>query len=274
MSEYLKGKNLCPMQAISREGPALFKKSGKPSETISRIPSNRERYSPILLATISATKVAINMNTKEIRGRKLELKLTDRQRAILVGLLLGDGHLETQNGGRTYRLKVEHGSAQADYVRWLFQELREWIPAEKPYVKVRKDGVQNIGFTTYSHGSLRFYGQQFYNGKRKRMPKIIQKMLEPISVAIWFMDDGSRKSAKHLCYIIHTLGYTKADLELVQKALQTRFGIKAIQHRQKEKYWRLYIPSESARQFESLIEEYVRPITSMKHKLITYLPKK
>lgn len=214
------------------------------------------------------------MNTKEIREQKLELKLTERQRAIIVGLLLGDGHVETQNGGRTYRLKVEHGSAQMDYVRWLFQELREWIPANQPYVKIRKNGTRNVGFTTYSHGCLRFYGQQFYEGKRKRMPKIIGKMIDPISVAVWFMDDGSRKSARHFSYILHTLGYTKQDLEIAQKALLSRFGIHTTQHRQKEKYWRLYIPSGSANQFESLIMEYVQPITSMKHKLITHLPKK
>ena len=209
------------------------------------------------------------MNTKEIREQKLKLRLTDRQRAIIVGLLLGDGHLETQNNGRTYRLKVEHGSAQADYVHWLFEELREWILAEKPYVKVRKDGTQNVGFTTYSHGNLRFYGQQFYEGTRKRMPKIIVKMIEPISVAVWFMDDGSRKSAKHRCYIIHALGYSRQDLEIAQKALQMCFGINVTLHKQKEKYWRLYVPSESARQFESLIREYVQPIASMKHKLVT-----
>lgn len=209
------------------------------------------------------------MNTKEIRERKLKLELTDRQRAIIVGLLLGDGHLETQNNGRTYRLKVEHGSAQADYVHWLFQELREWIPADKPYVKVRKDGVHNVGFTTYSHGSLRFYGQQFYEGKKKRMPPIISKMIEAISVAVWFMDDGSRKSAKHHTYILHTLGYTKADLEQAQAMFETKFGIKTILHRQKEKYWRMYIPQESAKQFETLIREYVSPIASMRHKLVT-----
>lgn len=253
------------MQAISREDS----RKRKPSETTCWIPRNRERYSPILLATISAAQVAINMNTKEIRERKLELELTDRQRAIIVGLLLGDGHLETQNNGRTYRLKVEHGSAQADYVHWLFKELREWIPAEKPYVKIRKDGVQNVGFTTYSHGSLRFYGQQFYEGKRKRMPMIIQKMIEPISIAVWFMDDGSRKSAKHQTYILHTLGYSKSDLELAQAMFEKRFGIKAVLHRQKEKYWRMYIPTESARKFESLIREYVSPIQSVQHKLVT-----
>ena len=37
-----------------------------------------------------------------------KMKLSREQREILVGILLGDAHLETQNRGRTYRLKVEH----------------------------------------------------------------------------------------------------------------------------------------------------------------------
>ena len=50
------------------------------------------------------------MNTKEIREYKNTLKLTDIQKSILIGTLLGDGHLETQDEGKTYRLKIEHQS--------------------------------------------------------------------------------------------------------------------------------------------------------------------
>lgn len=213
------------------------------------------------------------MNTNEICNQKKGLKLTDRQRAIIVGLVLGDGHLETQNNGRTYRLKVEHAEPQGDYVRWLFDELREWIPAGEPYVKVRKNGERNIGFNTYSHPSLRYYGQQFYEKKVKRMPKIIAKMIEPASVAVWFMDDGSRKSAKHQTYNIHTLGYSESDLKVAQEALLKRFGITTALHSQKGKYWRLYIPRESASRFEQLVAPYLQPILSMHHKLGT-MPKK
>ncbi len=209
------------------------------------------------------------MNTKEIREQKRELKLTDRQRAIIVGLILGDGHLETQDKGKTYRLKVEHAESQGDYVHWLFNELREWIPATEPYVKVRANGERNVGFNTYSHASLRFYGHQFYE-KKKRIPRMIAKLIEPISIAVWYMDDGSRKSARHHTYNIHTLGYSKEDLELLQDMFKKKFGIEAVMHRQKEKYWRLYIPSESATSFGVLIDEYVRPIKSMAHKLITH----
>jgi len=49
------------------------------------------------------------MRLKEIEDYKKDLKLSSLQREIIVGLALGDGHLETHNNGRTYKLKVEHG---------------------------------------------------------------------------------------------------------------------------------------------------------------------
>jgi len=206
------------------------------------------------------------MNTKEIKEYKKHLKLTDKQRDILVGLLLGDGHLETQNNGKTYRLKVEHSLEQKDYVLWLYQEFKEWTH-KQPYSKQRKNGQQSTGFTTYSHGSFRFYGQQFYVKGKKVVPKIIGKLLNPLGIAIWFMDDGSRKSRQHKTFIIHTLGYSKKELELLQNVLLQKFKIKTSLHKQKRKYLRLYILSESAERFQRMIELYVKIIPSMKHKL-------
>ncbi len=83
------------------------------------------------------------------------------------------------------------------------------------------------------------------------------------------MDDGSRKSAKHKTYIIHSLGYTKSDLLRIQSVLQKKLGLQVALHQQKGRYWRLYIPSESARVFEQLTKEYIQPIVSMGHKLVT-----
>ena len=214
------------------------------------------------------------MNTNEIKKAKEGVTLTKRQRAIIVGLILGDGHLETMNNGRTYRLKVEHSLEQEDYTKWLFSELRDLIPASKPYIKVRKSGQKSIGFTTYSHGTFRFYGKAFYpGGAAKRIPKMIKKLLTPLGVAVWFMDDGSRKSLRHSTYNIHTLGYSKKDLKVLQSALKDNFDIKTTLHSQKGKYWRIYIPSDSAEKFTDLIKGYVQPIQSMQHKLVTNCPK-
>ena len=43
------------------------------------------------------------MRSIEIERHVKNLKLTERQRAIVTGLLLGDGHLETQNNGTEAR---------------------------------------------------------------------------------------------------------------------------------------------------------------------------
>lgn len=205
------------------------------------------------------------MNTNEIREYKKTLELTDLQRSILVGTLLGDGHLETQDKGKTYRLKIEHQARQRDYVEWLHSQFKGWtrsgiykkLKAEKGYV----------GFNTYSHGAFRFYAQQFYVERKKKIPKIISKLLDSVSLAIWFMDDGSWKSNKHNTFIIHTLGFAKNDLELVQQVLQKKFKIETKLHRQKEKYWRLYINSKSAKDFENIIKPITSLFDSMKAKM-------
>lgn len=206
------------------------------------------------------------MNTKEIREYKETLKLNDLQKSILIGTLLGDGHLETQDKGKTYRLKVEHQLLQSDYTEWLYDQFKEWIRSGI-YKKTKANNKEYVGFTTYSHGAFRFYAQQFYVDGKKKIPNLIRKLLDPISLAIWFMDDGSWKSEKHKTFIIHTLGFTKTDLEIVQKVMIDKFNIKTRLHKQKEKYWRLYIVSESAKDFENVIKPYTNLIQSMKAKM-------
>lgn len=193
------------------------------------------------------------MNTKEIREKKKDLKLSKRQRELIVGLLLGDGHLETQNSGRTYRLKVEHGSAQREYLEWLAKEFQDWLISG--WYEKHKGTKVVYGFTTVSHPAFRFYGGQFYQNRKKRTPPLIKKLMTPLSLAIWFLDDGSAKSSKHRSLVIHSLGYNHKDLELVQETLQG-FGIESSLHKQRNNSFRLYLPYASA----LIVEQFVRPI--------------
>ena len=211
------------------------------------------------------------MYSREIEERKEKLKLKPIQREILVGLLLGDACLQTQNRGRTFRLKIEHSLFQKEYVDWLYQNFREWVrtPPKIKKKKVRKKKYLNYGFETLSVGDFRFFAQQFYDKDgKKRIPRMIKKLLTPRGLAVWFMDDGSIKSRKHRGYNIHTLSFSKKDQRLLQKALRDHFGIKTSLHRQKkykETKWRLYIRGESGEKFRKLIEPFI--ISSLKYKL-------
>lgn len=206
------------------------------------------------------------------KDQKEKLKLNDSQKRLLVGLLLGDGHLETANG-RTYRLRVEHSERQKEYLVWLFNQFREWMTAVEPKRKVRADGRVSYEMVTCYHGAFRFYAQQFYVGKKKRIPLLFNRLVSDESLAIWFMDDGSRKSSKHKTFIIHTLGYNFADLERVCSGLNKVFGLEVTIHKQRNKTWRLYIPSKSAELFSSLVFKLMKKIPSMLYKLENNMPK-
>lgn len=195
-----------------------------------------------------------------------KLKLTTKQKEILVGIILGDGHLETQNSGITYRLKVEHSIKQKEYVDYLYQIFKEFTISplkERTRISLGKE-LKSYGFTTISSGIFRFYGQQFYHNGKKVMPKIISKMFSPKSLAMWFMDDGSYKSVHHRTYIIHANCYTKDELELIKSVFEKKFGIKVGIHKQYSQ-WRLYVYSESAQLFKKIIEPYILP--SLRYKL-------
>ncbi|NBD73741.1 hypothetical protein GVX82_01720 [Patescibacteria group bacterium] len=211
------------------------------------------------------------MNSNEIKTLKRTLSLSKRQKEMLVGLVLGDGHLETSDNGRTYRLKVEHCMEQEEYVHWLHEEFREWVRGE-PYIKVRTSGQRSIGFTTYAHGAFRFFAQQFYASGTKRMPDMLPKLLTPLGLALWYLDDGSRKSREHTTYVIHAVGYTKRELGCAQQALAA-LGVATSLHKQPKHTWRIYVLSRSAERFRSLIEPHVEHLATMSYKLDNTLPK-
>ena len=216
-----------------------------------------------------------NMNTKELRDMKKTLKLSNFQREIIVGTILGDGHMETNNG-ITYRLKIEHSIKQKEYTDWLYQGLESWVlkePCEKKKAVFGKV-FTNVWFNTVSHVALRYYGKVFYRDKVKTIPINIAKLLTPISLAVWFMDDGSIKSKFHKTLLINTQSFPKNKLEFLQKAISQKFQINSYLRKQKEGF-QIEFRGQDAINFAKTIEPYL--ISSMKYKIdpigLTKLPK-
>ena len=184
--------------------------------------------------------------------------MNEKQRSMMVGTLLGDGHLETQNHGRTYRLKIEHSIKQKDYTDWLYRNFKSWVndvPKEKKKI-VKGKTYKNYYFQTRSVGEFRFYGQIFYDESgKKQIPKFIHKLLTPLALAVWFMDDGSAKSKQHKALILNTQCFSKKDLRLLIEALDKRFDVRAKLRPQKEGM-QLIIPQPE--KFIELILPYLR----------------
>lgn len=178
--------------------------------------------------------------------------LNARQHAILIGSLLGDGTLRKQ-GTRTNALfEVNHAFAFKAYVDWKYEQLRTFVLTPP---KARKGRGKRVAyrFTTRSLPIFTHYYALFYEKGRKRIPKNI--MLNPLSLAIWFMDDGTKsRSALYL----NTQQCSMEEQQCLQRALQGTFGITSALNRDR-KYHRLRITTESTKVFEEIIRPYVLP---------------
>ncbi len=205
------------------------------------------------------------MNTLELRKQKALLTMTERQRQILVGMLLGDAHLERQRGARTARLKIEHSLRQSAYVDWKYTEWRDWVRTP-PRARERRNRLgtvsTNIGFTTLSHVELEEFRMRFYRDHRKVVPVGLE--LTQLSMAVWFMDDGSRKSSQCRGLYLNTQSFTSAEIQLLQTVIQRDVGVETTVRKQRDGL-QIYVPAPSASGMNAYIADEILP--SMRYKL-------
>ena len=218
------------------------------------------------------------MRSREIEEYKSGLSLSKRQKEILIGLILGDGHLENLYTPRVGRLKVEQSYKHKDYVDWLYKEFRSWVRT-KPKIKKKKvwnKNYLNYGFLTYGHHLLGEFQKRFYRKRKKIIPNDLEKDITCLGLAIWFMDDGSIKSKRHKGFFLNVQDFKERDVKRLQKMLENKFGITS-STRKDEKGEQIYLGGKSGEKFITLIRPYI--ISSMKYKIpralrLTKLPKR
>ena len=127
---------------------------------------------------IKETLLALNKpkllkgKSKALKTLKESLKLTLLQKQVLVGILLGDAHLSTQDKGKTYRLHVYQSEKHEVYTFHLYTIFKEWVltPPTKQN-RIYKTGLLKnkqgfmISFKTISSPAFRFYAHNFYGEK-------------------------------------------------------------------------------------------------------------
>ena len=193
--------------------------------------------------------------------------LTLKQNEVLLGTLLGDGVLELD--GRYPRLRIDHSRRQRAYVEWKYRIFRNLTMSgikqfsQKLDCRTKKR-YSHCKFDTISTPLLNdFYGMFYANG-RKRVPRDIVGILKkPLSLAVWFMDDGYKRNDCNALRI-NTDSFNVDEQKILQKCLVKNFGIKTKLHR-KGKYWNIYIPNPETKKFCKIIEPFV--IAELKYKI-------
>ncbi|MBI3323016.1 MAG: recombinase RecA [Candidatus Omnitrophica bacterium] len=196
-------------------------------------------------------------------------RLGDFQLEIIRGSLLGDGCLSSNRRRRFsqgVRFRMCHGPAQERYARWkagLFKNLPVSIARHV------KGGVE-VDLTPLPElAGLRreVYGE---DGK-KRLSRAFLHALTPLSLAIWYMDDGSfqirnkARSAGRSDFCVEAL--SPESREALVQHLRKRWGLEAgLTSRGKERKAYIVFPKRATDALHRLIARYIHP--SMEYKLL------
>jgi hypothetical protein len=193
----------------------------------------------------------------EIRDLKKRLRLTEEQKAVLIGTMLGDGHLAENWSKTNYRLKVSQSKEQEEYVLWKYRVFKDFV-LTGPRLHVSTNSVR---FATMSHPEFTVFRNLFYQGRRKIIPSSLHQLLTPLALAVWFMDDGNCKGAG---LNLNTQSFSQSENLILKKYFKEVHGIDVTLERN-HKYFRLYFRRASADQLRHLINSSVLP--SMRYKL-------
>jgi len=183
--------------------------------------------------------------------------LTQEQKSIITGSLLGDGYLRIVPGRKNAFLEINRSLAEKNYVDWKYQKLKDLV---KSPPKQRKGQGQRIAyrFFTRQYPELTKLYQKFYRGREKIVPNL---KLNPLMMTVWFMDDGSKS---YKTYYLNTQRFDYLSQKRLIQMLKKQYKIDSSLNRDKE-YYRIRIKQGSAERFKKLIKNYIIP--EMKYKL-------
>jgi len=182
---------------------------------------------------------------------------THTQDSIIVGSLLGDGYVSNQRkkNWNCYFSKTQTISRRT-YVDWHYEQLKPF--SLRVYDQPNWSGTRsqdNKGktfmksvFVTHCHPAFTALREKWYPNNKKAVPEDIR--LDPLSIAIWFFDDGNNSLSTRNC-MFATCAFTQRDCEILIEQLRL-FDIKAAYSST-----RIRVVADSYERFVSLIKPYM-----------------
>ena len=219
--------------------------------------------------------IGLGPNSAKLKEYKDSLiELTIEQKEAIIGLMLGDASLQSQNKGKTYRIKFEWGDKNKAYVLHVFNLFDEWVlsqPHKKERLSPKGNLIINWGFQTFSHKAFNYLAELFLldkGGKKGISENLVQDHLTPKGLAYWFMDDGGKldynKNSKNRSVVLNTHSFTDLEVENLCDQLSNKFELLCEVRSNKNKKI-IVIKDTSYSKFYQLINPYL--LEEMKYKL-------
>jgi len=218
------------------------------------------------------------LESKYLRRIIDKRKPSKRQEQIIVGGLLGDS---TRHGKRVVRFK--HGDCQKKYIAWKYKQMENLTSGNgiKASANVsEKYNLDNIcwSFTTRSSTDVEKWITEFYKLGYKEISYDILNVLNPLGLAIWFMDDGSTnwKSARNGMVQICTQSFCPEPCKLIVDYFLSKWNIHChlsppIKKQDGKEGCITYIQGKSREDFFDIVRPHILPMFQYKIDYNAYL---
>jgi len=177
----------------------------------------------------------------------------------MIGTILGDGYVRIIPKRKNAFLEVNHSIAQKDYVDWKYNLLRS-VVKNQPKARNGNEGRVAYRFFTRCLPEITELFGYFYKDRKKTIPDDL--LLDPLGLAVWYMDDGSRSGRS---IYLNTQQFLIGDQQKLLVVLLNQFGINSHLNKDKE-YMRIRVMSKDARKFCDIIRTHVPQC--MRYKLV------
>lgn len=190
---------------------------------------------------------------QEEAKKSTSLKLSQEQREILIGLLMGGLRVKLEEEKRSYAIDFvfrEDNKIHSFLKRHIYNQFHEWL-AHKMQIDDNHDDVP-WRFTTIHHSYFQLYADQFWPQGIPVIPKLIQRWLTPRVLAYWYMYGGYRTSSGD---ILLKLKFDKDDVVRISKAIKAK-SLNCRVKRQGSVFWMGFLGTDAA-EFWKLTEPFV-----------------
>lgn len=156
-----------------------------------------------------------------------QVSLSDQTSALILGSLLGDGSLKLHPGYVNARFSFRHSSKQKNYFEWKARQCAEISGSKSVFAQTSDGGFSKLPKLRYQSVALPALTdlyQLIHDNKQFRIRRKWLNRMTSLSLAIWWLDDGSLiGNGKRGVFC--TDGFDEKAVKLLARYLQVVWGI-------------------------------------------------
>lgn len=214
--------------------------------------------------TIMASLTKYNISFEKPKHIFSGLRDTDFsgfQKSLLVGSILGDGHLEKRAHLSNAIFREEHSVKQVEWLKWKHSNLKPFTTAnmwirDRGNTAMFPDGhgkkkqytITNVcAISTNTHPYLTYLYKMFYlNNKKIISFDFMKKNFNELCLLVWICDDGYYDHKRN-CVVLCTENFSYPEIKILSECISA-FNIKnsIVRHSIKKDTYRIYISNFSS----------------------------